>query len=226
MKLAMKVLLKIIISTIILGSYCQAQTNALYINTYIKTLKTEGTTKLNHGPLKVSWGMLNTVNVFFVTSYDTEEECYNNHAVLYDQGEFQAFGFHNTDPSFGKGVISVFFDNLDDDDGNELIVIYEYEGRTYFADGGYAGIKSDYQTRVFKCETNDNENLITEYKAIGELLTVNLSMRMGTMHEEELIGREDSIDKLNDVLGVTYNAKQIKKRIRLLKENGFLSSGL
>ncbi len=222
----MKNLSIIIILIIFSFSFCQAQIRAPYISTYIESLNTEGTTELNHGPLKVSWGQLNTAALFFINSYDTDKECYNNHAVLYDQGKFQAFGYHNTDPSFGKGVISVFSANLDDDIGDELIVIYESEGRTFFADGGYAGIKAAYQTRVFKYETNGDENLITEYKAIGELLTVNLSMRMGTMLEEELIGREDSMNKLNDVLGVTYNAKQIKKRIKLLKENGFLSSGL
>lgn len=94
--------------------------------------------------------------------------------------------------------------------------------RSYFTDGGYAGIKSDYKTRVFKCVTNKHENIITEYKVIGNFLTVNLPPQMGTLQEEKLIGRENSIDKLNNIIGVTYNAQQVKKRIKFLKDNGLL----
>lgn len=222
----MKYILSFLIFGLLNTTLCNAQTKTPYINTYIKSLETNGTIILNHGPLIANWGTLNTASVFFITTYDTKIEAYNNHAVLYDHETFTAFGFNDIDPSFGDVVISVFFDNLDHEAGNELIVIYELGGRTYFADGGYAGMKNYYQTRVFKCKIIEGENVITEYKAMGDLLTINLPLRMGTMHEEELIGREDSIDKLNDVLGVTYNANQVKKRIKLLKDSGLLRTAM
>lgn len=218
MKHVLIIVLLIIFNTL----FCHSQTNTPYINNYIKMLHTDGAIKLNQGPFNAPWDSLDKATVFFLTVYDTEIESYKNHAVLFLRGNYIPFAYNDMYPFFGRGVISVFFENIDNDTEKEMIVIYESGGRSYYADGGYAGSHSNYITRVFNYrETNVSES-ITEYKAIGEILTVNIPPLMGTRLEEELIGRESNIEKLNNTLGVTYNAQQIKKRIQLLKKQGFL----
>ncbi len=203
---------------------CQSQTIETAVDEYFEMLGSNKLT-LNHGPVDANIGLKGKGLIFFVNSIDSKSGDYKNFGVLFDdyRDSYTTFGYNDIDPSFGSIVISTFFENIDNDPENEIIVIYESGGRTHYSpNGGYAGIKVNYQTRVFNCNNDGGINFINEYEIIGELLTVNLPIRTGTMIEEELIGREDFIDELKNVLGVTYNADQVKKRITLLKGKGLL----
>ena len=204
-----------------------AQTKKQIVKTYIDQNKTEGMMRLNHKPFFAKFDDNRNAILFFVFNYDLEREEYNNYGILYDKATISVtkFGFNNIQPEFGNGVISVFFENVDTDAENELIVLYEGGYRSHFVDGPYAGHKVWYQTRVFDMEKKMKCNVLTEYKVIGELLTVNCPAHMGTMKEEYLIGREES-SELEKILGVTSNAEKIKSRITLLRSHGLLGGNL
>ena len=221
----MRTLATIIFFTITNMFYCNAQTSDSIVDSYLEKCNPSKGLKLNHGPIDAGFSTLKNGKIFFINGIDIQTDNYENHAVLYDYtlDSYTTFGYNGIDPSYGNVVISAFFENIDNDPENELLVIYEYGGRThYLPKGGYAGIKVSYQTRVFDLKRINNTNVITEYKTIGNLLSVNLPPQMGSFEEEVIIGREESLGKLNNILGVTYNAHQVKKRISLLKENGFL----
>lgn len=206
------------------------QTKEQTLKEYFDTNKNEVMLELNHGPVSGDFGELKNAILFFVSGWDEDEVDLQTKAVIYHKNleavyefGYTTFGNTNFDPSFSNGVISVFFENVDYDPENEMIVIYEHGGRTFFADGGYAGIKVWYQTLVYDLKIEKGNALILEYKTIGELLTVNAPFLMGTRTEEELIGRESG-KNINEIFGVTYNANIVKKRILLLKNNGLLGA--
>lgn len=204
--------------------FSSAQTNDQIVKSYINSIQSESMLKLNHGPISTNFGASEKAFVFFINSWNVKTDAYDNYGIIYNyhNQSFTRFGNNNFDPSYGEGVISVFFENVDSDNQNELIVIYEKGCRTFYADeGGYAGIRVWYDTKVFDFELNASKIIINEYKAMGELLTVNLPMQMGTFNEEELIGRE-STSNLNDIIGVTYNTNQVKLRINKLKKHNLL----
>ncbi|MCG6191407.1 hypothetical protein [Maribellus maritimus] len=202
----------------------KAQNSRDIVDKYIESVNDTGYYKLNHNPIVYELESFGKITIFFVYSADGS---HSNFGIIYNpiNKSYTQFGENDVDVfNYSPGVISVFFENLDDDQQKELIVLYESQSRTYYsANGGYAGIKSFFQTRVFNIDFIGNNIEILEYKAMGELLTVNPPKIIGTIEEESLILRED-YDKLYKILGVTHNADAIRKRIKMLKDNGMLGA--
>ena len=204
---------------LILNGFCQC--NDKFVQLYLN--EKDSYSQINHWPIDVGFTNKEKGTVFFLSTLDTIKEEYFIYGVMYNHNSesYIEFGVSDFDPSFSDGVISVFFENVDCDSENEMIVLVEKACRTFYADGGYAGIKAWYQTHVYDLKSEDNLINIIEYNLISELLTVNAPMRMGTRKEEKLLGRETGKD-LDEILGVTRNAKAIRKRILYLKNNGIL----
>ncbi|NOQ26536.1 MAG: hypothetical protein GQ564_14350 [Bacteroidales bacterium] len=218
----MKYLL-IVLSFLILDISSFSQNKNQIVQSYFDLTEKDNFSQLHHGPVLASCTNQKQTTVFFVSTLDTITDEFYVQGVLYNhQSEsYTEFGQFDFDPSFGKGVISVFFENVDYDSENEMLVIVEKSCRTFFTDGGYAGIKAWYQTRVF--DFNAVNEVIVEYELLGEILTINAPKKMGTKIEEELIGRESGKD-LNEILGITNNAEAIRKRIKYLKSKSLLGS--
>lgn len=195
------------------------QTNEEVVKSYLE-LNTKNYSMLNHGPVFINFTDEIKATVFFVSNLDTIKDELFIQGVLFNHqsDSYIEFGYFDFDPSFSKGVISVFFENVDYEAEDEIIFIEEKACRTYYADGGYAGIKAWYQTHIFDYDFN---NSIIEYKLIGELLTLNAPIRMGTRKEEELIGRESGED-LNGIFGITNHAEARRKKISYFKSKGLL----
>lgn len=207
------------------GIYCNAQPIEIAVDEYFKAINKSPNLSLQHGPVKARIDLHGKGSIFFVKKLDVENNTFQSIGILFDEyrSSYTTFGHYDFGHTYGIGVTSVFFEDLDGDNNNEIIVLYEFGGRTYFSPkGGYAGIKNQYKTRVYKYHNEGGINHISEYKIMGDLLTVNLPIHTGTMDEEFIIGREDDLSTLRNILGVTYNATQVKKQISLLKENGFL----
>lgn len=229
----MKYILTIAFAIAINTLHCNAQTVNEILSSYFDLYPSNVTTvhtRLHHKPVKGDFGVLKDVTLFFPQNWKDEDDILETYAVIYhakidstnNNFGFLKFSPNSYLPNFGKGVISVFFENLDKDAGNELIILYESSGRCHFSDGGYAGIHPRYETKVFKCVNMDDDFYkITEYEVIGKLLTINNPFPIGTKKEEEIIGREDNYSKFQKVIGVTYNASQVRKIIKKFKENGF-----
>ena len=193
------------------------------IEDYIKANTHIGKLSLNHGPVDINIGSSRHGVLFFLYCRPNNFEGTSIFGIIYDHftKKYYKFGPSSHLVSYSDGVISIFYENIDTDPGNEIIVINEWYTRTYYQDMDYAGTRTSYRTRVFKYEPLNETIRISEYKSIGDLLTVNLP-KMGTFEEEIITGREEHEEKLRTILGVTYNSNQVRKRIRLLKKNGFL----
>lgn len=216
-----QLLITIIFLILTLNSFSQNKNQI--VQSYFDLNEKGSYSQLHHGPVIANFTNQKQATVFFVSTVDTITDEYYIQGVLYihQSDSYTEFGQFDFDPSFGKGLISVFFENVDYDSENEMLVIVEKSCRTFFTDGGYAGIKVWYQTRVF--DFNTINEVILEYELLGEMLTINAPQKMGTKIEEELIGRESGKD-LNEILGITNNAVAIRKRIKYLKSKGLLGS--
>jgi hypothetical protein len=218
--------MKFLLVIVILIGYVEcvnSQSDGSIFKSYCELNPTQYKPQLIHGPISTKINS-DQITLFFVKAIDTVKEEFVVQGVLYNNysGSYTKFGKAVFNPNFCNGVISLFFENIDYDSEKEIIVIYEHGLRTFYTDGGYAGIKLSYQTRVFDYIIKDGAKLITEYKAIGDLLTINSPMLMGSAKEEELIGRENA--NLNSVLDVTSTAGAVRKRILKLKESGLLGN--
>ncbi|MBI9066096.1 MAG: hypothetical protein JEZ09_02310 [Salinivirgaceae bacterium] len=213
--------LLVLISTVLSLNTIQAQNKQSVVDTYVKQVTSDNYVRLRHGPFETNFNAQENAIVFFVS--DANSDLDQNYGVLYNAeiDDFEKFGFNTIDLTYGQGVLAVFFENLDGGIDTEMIVIYESACRSFYADGGYAGIKMDYQTRVFKYEHKNKQQEITEYKVLGELLTVNGPQIMGTQFEEKLIGR-NLIFSFEKALGVTNSVARVKKRIEYLRTASLL----
>jgi hypothetical protein len=217
----MKNLIHIFIALLI-SFYSFGQTKENIVDAYLNSHNNEVPTRLNHGPISLLLKGTDKASLFFISVFDSIKDNFELQGIVYypKLGLYTEFYSSVFNPEFDKGVIAVFFENIDRDLEKELLFIVENSNRTFYSDGGYAGIKPNYQTRVFNLDLSHDSIKISEYKAIGELLTINGPMIMGRKVEEELIGREST--RIDEVLGVTKNAKTVKARIKMLKETGLL----
>lgn len=201
-------------------SFCQTKDSS--VDAYFNTFRSNVHPTLNHGPIDFLLKTNKEASLFFIRVFDSVQDSLSLEGVVQIKGSniIETFYISDFEPYFCKGVITVIFENVDSDPEKELLFIVENSNRTFYSDGGYAGIKPTYSTRVFNINLNQNTIKFSEYRAIGELLTVNAPLRMGSKAEEQIIGREALL--LDNVLGVTKNADALKRRIKTMKANGLL----
>lgn len=187
-------------------------------------LKRNPDEKLHFMAVVEDFAKFNNSIIFVTEKWGNDiKECYAKiyHPDIKKRYTSGGFGFKisEIDTSRGDKVVSLFFENIDNDPYQEMIVIVVHYTRTFYNDGGYSGYHPIYTTRVYDSEEKVPFE-VKEYRTIGNMLTKNAPFPMGTKKEEELIGRD--LYNVDDIYGVTKRAEVVRKLIVSYKKHGLL----